>query len=254
MSSASPAIRITTEAPIDVLDVSVVANTSFTFDDALGEVLSGTIGPGSDYPLLGDLVAAMDAVDGITAILLPPYNNDDSTSVLMTQNHQTTAPAWIELNGTKDPRPIIEQIAQAIEAKLKTVRSSLETPTQKITVDRPARLDTINARHLSIIIVQDSADENDERPHPQYEEMHTFAIHILIVPSDQDNEPVDTLINTFRADVTRALMDDAQWGGLAVDSYTRPPEYFPVIAGEYAGLVLPFVVQYRSRLHNPYEQ
>jgi len=146
--------------------------------------------------------------------------------------------------------PIIEQIAAAI----KTALDALVTAGSASKAERPLRSGMPSSpqdKHL--VLMQGDASEVEDGAIGHKTWMQPFAIDCFVRPSDSSTTPVDTAINTLRADVEKALRDDPTWGGLAIDTIIRDPEGF--LAGEGTeGVRVNADVHFRHLEDDPYSQ
>lgn len=78
-----------------------------------------------------------------------------------------------------------------------------------------------------------------------------FQVDAYIKPSDLDTTPVDTAINTLKADIEAILRSDPTCGGYAQDLEIQSPEAFMLGEG-YEGLHVQFIVHYRTLEDDPY--
>lgn len=152
------------------------------------------------------------------------------------------------------PYPIVEEIAQAIKTQLETVTED-NGYQQDVTVVRPTRLGGFVPSHLQIVLTQDDPTllGDVEGANSMKEWRQPFVANCLVRTSDANTEPVDTTINTLRADVEKALMSsESWWNGLATDCRVLAPEQIVTADGEYEGVAIRFELDYRTDRDDPY--
>jgi len=147
--------------------------------------------------------------------------------------------------------PILERIALAIKAVLECVTTDNGCKQSIAEVVRPARLGGFEPRNLLAILQQEDADESSE-PQGGKSWAQTFAVDLIVRPSESDSTALDTRINRFRADVEKALAVDLQFGGLAANAYVRPPEQIISPDGAFEGVRVRLEVTYRTSETDPY--
>jgi len=155
--------------------------------------------------------------------------------------------------------PIIEQIAQAIKTQLESITVVGGYEIDVTEVLRPRRTGILAApKNHEIVMLQldpTRASEYDVTGNPAgIGWRQSFALDLCLRPSDAADTPIDQLINTFVADVTRAMMADVHWGGLAIDTLVDAPQYMQSADGTYEGATVQFDVIYRVAENNPYTQ
>jgi hypothetical protein len=150
--------------------------------------------------------------------------------------------------------PVVEEIAQAIKTRLETVTVA-NGYQQDVTVVRPTRLGGFVPSDLQIVLTQDDPTllGDIEGANSMKEWRQRFVANCLVRTSDTNTEPVDTTINTLRADVEKALMSsETWWDGLATDCRVLASEGFIMADGEYEGVAIPFELDYRTDRDDPY--
>ena len=127
-------------------------------------------------------------------------------------------------------------------------------------VTRPTRIGGWTPGHLAVILEQGPAEIDEENSPPgnprRVTWRQTFAATLIVQPPDGSGVAVESIMNTFRADVEKAIMKDPSWGGLALSTMTDlaepiPPEFTD---GSYEALAVQFVVAYRTPENDPYTQ
>ncbi len=76
----------------------------------------------------------------------------------------------------------------------------------------------------------------------------------MVRPGDDSVTPVDQTVSIFRADVTKAVMADVQWSGLATNTEIADPSYLRSLDGSFDGILVEFDVTYRAEEDDPYAQ
>jgi len=156
--------------------------------------------------------------------------------------------------------PIVEQIAAAVKTQLETVTVANGYQQSVAGVERPTRLGGFTPEDLLIILEQGGAEVDEENSAPgnprRVAWRQTFVVTLIAQPPDDSAVPVETTLNTFRADVEKAIMADPSWGGLALSTMSDlaepiPPEFTD---GAYEALAVQFVVTYRTPEDDPYTQ
>lgn len=155
--------------------------------------------------------------------------------------------------------PVVEQLAQALETRLKNVTTDAGANyTAKIL--RPRR--TYSAEHMLISIEQgppviDPELSVEGNPH-RVAWVQPFHITVFVKPPDEDVEPIDAMLNRLCADAMKAVCtsgssaDWAQWGGLAVTSNWGEPVDQSPGDGAYYATTLPLNITYRVSHIDPF--
>lgn len=143
--------------------------------------------------------------------------------------------------------PVVEQIAQSIRTAVDAIAWA--------SCVRPTRLGGYTPVDGLVVLEQDDPDPDDEgAPHAHKQWRQTFALSLFVVPSDTSTDPVDTTINTRRADIEKALRENAQWSGLAIDTRILAPQGFQADDGSFEGVAVMAEVTYRHLEDDPYTQ
>ena len=159
------------------------------------------------------------------------------------------------------PTSVAEQIAVEVKNRLDTISVANGFEHDPFSVIRPSKLTPAPATHLTIIQRQEDETENDELPCPGNPPAKTwnlpFVIAEVIDPSEQDDMPLDTFRNQFKADVMKALGDNEsptwqQWNGLALNSFVTTVTPYEDDDGSTAGYQLTLTVVYRTDEMNPF--
>lgn len=147
--------------------------------------------------------------------------------------------------------PIVEQIASALETRLRTISQANGYWDDLADVTRPRR-QTITPRHRQIIILQ-SARTPEDGPCGHDQWTQPFQLHLVVRPPDNDNAPVDTHVNRLLADVDKALHAQPDWATLAIQWTLSGPDPLPEDLG-LDGTTLTVNVSYRTLHGDPYHQ
>lgn len=157
--------------------------------------------------------------------------------------------------------PIVEQIAAKIKTRLGLISSSSGYETTASGVVRPTRTGGFRPKDYQLIVVQESATKNQQlscpgNP-PSIAWNQPFRIAAELLQSKNDTSAIDTLRNTFAADVQKALTtatgDWAQWDGLAVNSMIGQIDtYLDDGETNVAGFQIVLTVIYRVSENDPY--
>lgn len=173
-------------------------------------------------------------------------------------------------NISPESLPIVERIVRQVQRKLKSITIGNGWNVDVIDVVRPRRMsdfDDIPPRDRLIVLVQDD---------PQREEEHDASNNLIgwylpldivlyVIPSENHEYPIETLINIFRADVEKALMDDPHWTEteedlesqsssvqLAINTRFDDPIHFSREDGAFAGIIVRPIISYRTPEDDPY--
>lgn len=155
--------------------------------------------------------------------------------------------------------PIIEQIAVKLKAAIESVTIAKGYNVDVSEVFRP-RLVGIPADLKSWGVVMWQMDEDRESAEgiagnsPGIEKIQVFTLDLALRVSDADETPFDTLANVFEADVTKAVMKDIYWDGLATDTAILPAEAMRSPDGTFDGRTLFVEVHYRVKEDDPYNK
>lgn len=156
--------------------------------------------------------------------------------------------------------PIVEQIAQKIEARLKKITTA-NGYSHNAVVTRRTRMGGFTPQDKSIALYQGQRFANERhttqggttlRAHDQH-----FGVAVYAIDSDKSTIPADTLLNAYESEALQALTTPetvgADWvkmDGLAITSRFDDPVY--LIDGQFAVALLDLVVTYRTPENDPY--
>jgi hypothetical protein len=146
--------------------------------------------------------------------------------------------------------PVVELIAVNVYETLASVtvangyNYNLDVERDKATPPTP--------KHLKCIVYQGDPTEVDGTAHAHKGWMQPFIVVVFIRPLKDDDTSLDTYCNIAFADMQKAIMVDAHRGGLAHDTYVRPPVGFADLDNEDQGFVFVCDVLYRTLIDNPF--
>ena len=152
--------------------------------------------------------------------------------------------------------PIVEQIADKINTRLKDVTIANGYNYDAAEVVRPKREGIRNPKHLGIYLTQDDPiSEGDHQGNPPVTGWEQpFGIWCFIRPDDEDTVPIDTINNQFAADVMKALAAPAnwhRWDNLAANSRMEMEQLVDP-EGVIDGMLVRLTVHYRTSETDPY--
>lgn len=163
--------------------------------------------------------------------------------------------------------PVVETIATVLKARLERITTGNGFNYTVPEVLRPLRLGKIRSRDFQIVLVQDNpvlnAEASVESGSGRLLAFDViFAIMGYLRPSDTSTTPIETFINTFAADIQKAVTnpsDSSLWwefksGGSAkaMNAAFDAPQYFGDSDGSVDGVVVPLSVTYRTPENDPY--
>lgn len=158
-------------------------------------------------------------------------------------------------------KPILTRIVDDMVETLEGV-SAAAGDDRTLTVERPKQ-STGNTRRDGLAVVHrgspkmvDTDDPDGGSAYNFVTWLQPFAVVLTVVESETSETSVDERLDTIRADVERALLEDGTRGGLAIDTRLGDPEYpEPDKPNSNVGEVwVVFIVQYRTRYGDPYSQ
>jgi len=152
---------------------------------------------------------------------------------------------------SQEAYPVVELIAQNVEAELRKVRV-VGGYLNDAEVERAKR--TTRPRDRLCVIHQLDPIEGDttQGQNGSIEWYQPFEVHCYIVESETSEIPLDQRLNTIGTDVQRAIMEDPHRGDLAHDTLLDEPENFIDAAGhQFEGVIVKFRCRYRTSLSDP---
>ncbi len=148
--------------------------------------------------------------------------------------------------------PILEKIAVNLLAAINEITTD-NGWNQTLTAKRPKRinLDDEITEDLTAIIQQENPVKGQET-NSTIEWHQPFAIQTIVIDSDAATTPIDTRLNTIRADVEKKVGEDITRGGYARDQRIMDPVIFD--GPKFTGIAVNIVVIYRTLYGDPYTQ
>ncbi len=154
---------------------------------------------------------------------------------------------------------VLEEIAVALFDRLEAMVDSDDYQTEVSGVLRlPRNGGEYTPEHLQIIIRQGDDEIDDELSYPgnppAIAHRQTFNLRCHVMTSKRDTDPVESIINTFQADVIKCLTAGNNWyqfDGNATDAKIGSPEPINEDGGP-DGFNLPISILYRVDENNPY--
>jgi len=154
--------------------------------------------------------------------------------------------------------PVLEQIAAAIKTRLETVTTANGYNYSLASVIRPPRYGPTTYANLTAVLMQEDPEVMGDDPYLEGNPVRVqfacmFIVYLFHLPSDTSTDAVDTVLNRLAADVTKAVMTDQTFGGLALPT-TRvmPQQEFIPSQGAGCGVSVPIEVHYRVSELDPY--
>ena len=154
--------------------------------------------------------------------------------------------------------PIVEQVAQAIKTQLETITVANGYENAVNDVVRPRRTaENLRPKNLDIVMLQDDMvrdEENDIAGNPAgIGWLVPFSFDCVIRQPESSTLPMDQVINSFVADVQKALMEIPTWGDLATDTRLGMVEFASPESG-FEGATVWIDVLIRVKETDPFSQ
>lgn len=156
--------------------------------------------------------------------------------------------------------PINEQIA----AKILTTVAGVTTAAgynHTLSAIRPTRYGGFSVVD-KLAVIQQLEPEEDPENHVAGDPgakawVQPFLIDVFAIPSERSDDPIDTQLNTMRADVEKALMAalppfGADFDSLAYNAHIRAPQYLAEQHGAFEFVRVIVEVHYRTDETDPY--
>jgi hypothetical protein len=153
---------------------------------------------------------------------------------------------------------VTEQIWEELYSRLTVLTSGSEQTTVSEIV-RPTRLGTFTPKDLQIVVVQANPELVPElmcpgNP-PAEAWRQVFNLYLHIMPSESDEEVIDSIRSRFIADVRRVVCTPSgtwhTFGGWSINAEWLSMEN--IESGESCGgVVMPIAITYRTDEGNPY--
>jgi hypothetical protein len=148
------------------------------------------------------------------------------------------------------PLPVLEQIAENVEAALRQVRIINGYNCDASVIRRSVAGDPQDDNVL--IVTQGDPPKQDDTPQDVMEWMQPFLVMCWVRESESSTIPIDRRLNLLCCDVEKAMMVDPHRGGLAIDTIPRVKMYFTATDGSGEAIEYQFDVHYRTRLGDPF--
>lgn len=158
--------------------------------------------------------------------------------------------------------PVVERIAVELKRRLDLLADVTNTTynTKVNEVIRPNRLESYTPKDMQIVLTTDSIETVPELMYPgnppAVAKRVTFHINCNVVNDESVNEPIDTIVHMFAADVEQVITSDSStwhtFSNLAVDAEFL--SHVPHSAGGgFDGVTVPIAITYRTDENNPYQ-
>lgn len=149
---------------------------------------------------------------------------------------------------------VSEQIAGVLVTRLEQIAIANGYTFDVVSVDRPnSKANEWRPRHLSIVVVQDTTEMNEEVSCPGnppacgYDT--SYSIHGFVLPSDRSTETYLPQVNAMELAIKEAVtQNDVNWvhfGSLALIAEFGVSEPFLAAEGDNQGVTVPLKVTYR---------
>lgn len=147
--------------------------------------------------------------------------------------------------------PIIWQIMTKIKTALDSITTANGYVYDTTTVYRDPRPveGSQQWKNLNLVFYADNSTRDVESEPLQHAGWRQgFGVDCIVEPADTDltTTPNDQVLFRLYSDVSKALMANAQWDGLAIDTEITPPEFFEIDGDAIQGITCRFDVQYRT--------
>lgn len=151
---------------------------------------------------------------------------------------------------------ILEQIAAAIATRLATITTGNGYNWTTAGTKRPTRQGGYTPAEKQVLLIQDEPEivtENVPVGHEQW--IVEFEIQVQHNNTATPGSAAATIHNMYAGDVKKALGTDLTFGGLALGLHSPGPGIaLEDRNGKFAGTSVPFPVELRHLLDNPYSQ
>jgi len=154
---------------------------------------------------------------------------------------------------------VLESISVVLFNRLKLLVDQTTYNTNVCEVIWPTRLGAEwTPKHLQIVLTQGEEEGLDDLSYPgnppSVARRQTFNIRCHVMTNEQDAAAVETIINTFAADIVKVVCTEANWyqfGGLSINAEWLPKEDVPSDGGA-DGVNVPIAIIYRTSEGDPY--
>lgn len=153
--------------------------------------------------------------------------------------------------------PVIERIARKVETALNNVTpaagyiNTFTAQRRRVRGNAP-EASQVTAGNVFAVIIQPAPILVEDESHPFTGWYQPFWIDLYVCPDEDNNEALDSRINSARADCVKALVNDDKrtWDGLAIDTTEEAP--FPFEGpGSAQGIQCRFIIRYRHVFYDP---
>lgn len=158
--------------------------------------------------------------------------------------------------------PIVEKIAVELKRRLDLLADVSNTTynTKANEVIRPNRLESYTPKDMQIVLSTESIETVPELMYPgnppAVAKRITFNIHCNVLNDESINEPIDTIVHMFAADVEQVVTSDSStwhtFDSNAVDAEFQTPIPHSA-AGGFDGVTVPIAITYRTDENDPYQ-
>ena len=153
---------------------------------------------------------------------------------------------------------VLESISVELARRLALLVDNTTYDTKVVEVIRPTRLGTWTPQHLQIVLTKGAEEVVDELSYPgnppSVARRQTFNIRCHVMTDEQDLDAVETVINTFAADIVKVVCTEANWyqfAGLSIIADWLPVEDIQADGG-VDGVNVPIAILYRTSEGDPY--
>ena len=154
---------------------------------------------------------------------------------------------------------VLESITVELERRLNLLVDQTTYNTNVCEVIRPRRLGSEwTPKHLQIVLTKGAEEVLDDLSYPgnppSVARRQTFNIRCHVMTDENDTEAVETVINTFAADVVKVVFTEANW--YQFDNLSINAEWLPLedvqADGGADGVNVPLAIIYRTSEGDPY--
>jgi hypothetical protein len=153
---------------------------------------------------------------------------------------------------------VLESISVELLRRLNLLVNNTTYNTNVVEAIRPTRLGTWTPQHLQIVLTKGPEEIVDELSYPgnppSVARRQTFNIRCHVMTDENDTDAVETVINTFAADVIKVVSTSTNW--YQFDSNAINADWLPVediqSDGGIDGCNVPISILYRTAENDPY--
>lgn len=156
-------------------------------------------------------------------------------------------------------RPVVFRIKRALFDQLNKLTAGYSSFIRLREVVDPTRIGDYSPKNSQIVLTMGDNERITEldlpgNP-PAIARNQTFDIRCHCVPSEKDPTPIDEYREVVAAEIVKVVSEANYWwtfGGLSIDAEWGNPR--PIESPEqFAGVIVPLVVTYRTDENNPYQ-